>query len=134
MKKYINIFNAFLGALLLISVKFINPVCTGSVVLQSGQKMSMRCHYTSIVAMVIAIAIIVLALELHYRKTYLPIAFIIIGVLLFLIPMNTPLSIGVCMKPMACHQTAAWIKGISLLLILSGCATFFLKDKNTKIV
>ncbi|MCT8978752.1 DUF4418 family protein [Clostridium sp. CX1] len=134
MKKYTNIFNAFLGVLLLISVKFINPVCTGSVVLQSGKKMPMRCHYTSIAAMVIAVAVIVLALELYYRKTYLPITFIIIGILLFLVPMDTPLSIGVCMKPMDCHLTAAWIKGISILLILSGCTTFFLKDKDTKIL
>lgn len=134
MKKYINIFNAFLGVLLLISVKFISPVCKGSTVLQSGAKMPMRCHYTSIATMIIAIVIIVLALELYYRKTYLTIAFIIIGVLLFLIPMNTQLSIGVCMKPMDCHKTAAWIKGISILLILSGCTTFFLKDKGTKIV
>lgn len=134
MKKYINIFNAFLGILLLISVKFISPVCTGSVVLQSGKEMRMRCHYTSIVAMVIAIAIIVLSLELYYKNNYLPMVFITIGILLFLIPMNTPLSIGVCIKPMDCHWTAAWIKGISVALILSGCTTFFLKDKDTKIV
>ena len=134
MKKYVNLLNAILGAILLIAVKYISPVCTGKVLLQSGKEMPMRCHYTSTAVILIAIILIALSIELYIRKAHPPITFIVLGLILFIIPLDTPFSIGVCMKPMECHSTALWIKIISGILILSGISTFFLKDENSKIV
>lgn len=138
MKKYINIIVAALSLLMIIFTQFVSPVCNNDSHSSAHMEMAtmpMKCHYTSIAVLVISIILFVLTVELYIKKSYLPITIIVFGIMLFLIPGNTPLSTGICMKDtMACHSTALWIKVFSSLIVLSGLALFFVKDKDSKIV
>lgn len=117
---------------MLISVKFIVPVCTGMVEMASGTQTFMKCHYTSVAVGFFAIILIVNAAAALFTKETVGagIVAIAVSVLVFLVFQDN-IGIGICAKPeMACHVTAPVIRLMAVLEILSGIAMIVLSKKK----
>lgn len=109
-------------ALVVLGAKFIwAPVCSGRLTLANGLVTPMKCYYTGQLVMVLGIILLFTSLmALVANKDYSKFQFLvmIIGVLLLLAP--TSALIGICAKTgMACHHTAAWVRGCGAVAILT---------------
>lgn len=121
-KKIIPCLEAIAAVVLLLAVKVIAPVCTGMLELTNGNKVHMKCYYTSVAFVFLSIVLIVNAVAALVRKEYAAtgITVIVSGVLILTAFSNT-LGIGICMKPeMACHTTAVYAKAIAFIEIILG--------------
>lgn len=126
-KLFINYLVILTAIILLASIHIWATVCTGTVELASGNTAPMKCHYTSVAETVLAIILIFVGIEGIIQKKLSFLTLISIGIFMILIPLKTPLSIGVCMKEMACHTTAVWTKASGGIIALLGVLGIFIQ-------
>lgn len=102
------------------------PPCAGSLELANGNMVPMRCAYTAKVGLLIAIALIVVAGASMVTKKPATVALAVLSIMLMLVTIDTPVSIGVCRSAgMACWDTATWMRlvgAVSLIATLAGAA------------
>ena len=73
-------------------------------------------------------ALVVDAIRTKKKPSITP---MVMGVLLFIMVLNTPFSVGICKMPtMACHDTALWLKLASVLAICAGITGFKKESKE----
>lgn len=97
------------------------PVCTNLLELKSGNMVHMKCFYVSQAATYLAILMIALVIDGMIIKKKPIITPIIMGIVLFVMVIETPVSIGICkMSTMACHTSAIWLKISAVLSIIAG--------------
>lgn len=120
------------GALLIAGAALVwAPVCGSMLTLESGKEVHMKCFYTGLVSVQLAFLMAIAAVVAYMsRQDGRKVQWIVvsIGLLLILNTLQTPASIGICMMPMDCHQTAFWIRAGAALGILSALAGIFIPD------
>lgn len=119
--KSINIIQ-IITSLVLLGAKFIwAPVCSGILTLENGSTAHMKCYYTGQLVMVLGIILLftsLMASGATKDHSKFQLLIIMIGILLLLAP--TSAIIGICSKAkMACHHTAAWMRGCGAVAVLS---------------
>ncbi len=132
-KKTITILNMvplILSLVIMGSVLLWSPVCQDNLKLANGLETHMKCFYTGKASILTALILLIVSIENLIMKRKAPFAYIIIGIVLFILPATSPISIGICMKEtMICQSTAIWLKVSSILIILSGIAALLVKGK-----
>ncbi len=122
-----------ISAVLIIgAIYFWAPVCSGLLELKSGKLVHMKCHYSAVTSVLLAIIMLVVAFEsfLTKKKSFLLLP-VIIGIMLLIILKDGPLSLGMCkMDTMACQKTKIWINLSGILAVISGLSAFFLERRN----
>ena len=114
--------NAAAGALLVGAVYAWAPVCTGMVQTAAGGQLPMRCFYTGHALAMFGIILLVNGAMMLFTKKLLHggAVAIAVGIFSILVLSGSGLGIGVCMKVMACHNTAAWAKLCGGLAVAAG--------------
>ncbi len=135
MKKVLNSIPELLliiSAFLLIGAVYLwAPVCSKFLELNTGKFIHMKCYYTSVASVLMAIIMLGLAVESFITKKKSFIVPIIMGILLMIMIKDTPLSLGVCkMKTMSCQETKIWITISGIISILSGISGWSLMRKD----
>lgn len=117
--------NAAAGALLVGAVYAWAPVCTGMVQTAAGGQLPMRCFYTGHALAMFGIILLVNGAMMLLTKKLLHggAVAIAVGIFSILVLSGSGLGIGVCMKAMACHDTAAWAKLCGGLAVAAGAAS-----------
>lgn len=119
---------------LILTVKVIAPVCTGTVETVAGKQVPMRCHYASAALLVLGILLLVNAVLciVKKEKVVCGVMAVIISVFIFLVVGST-LGMGICANPeMACNMTAPFAKLAGGLGILTGVVSVYLGVKDEK--
>ncbi len=106
------------------------PVCSGMLELSNGNMTHMRCYYTGQAALLLSIILIVSGIEAFIAGSARPWTSIVTGILMISVTFASPLGIGVCMKVMACHSTAFWIRGCGAAAIACGVAAMFMGKRR----
>lgn len=126
-----NLIPLIMSLLIIGAVLIWAPVCDGMLELASGNEVHMKCFYTSQASIIVAIILFVISAKNLFLKRNEIIAYLAIGILLFLLPITSPIGIGVCVKEtMSCQTTAVWLKVIGAVVALSGFLTIFSKSEH----
>ena len=117
--------NAAAGALLVGAVYAWAPVCTGMVQTAAGGQLPMRCFYTGHALAMFGTILLVNGAMMLFTKKLLHggAVAIAVGIFSILVLSDSGLGIGICMKAMACHNTAAWAKLCGGLTVAAGAAS-----------
>jgi len=94
--------------------------CTGALELANGNMVPMRCAYTAKVAVLLFALAAGLSVRGLATKKRDDLAFVLLGVALFLVTFESAVGIGVCKSQMECWTMAAWIRGCGALVALCG--------------
>lgn len=125
---------ALAAIFMLLAVKVIAPVCTGMLETAAGKQVHMKCYYTSVAVVVLAVLLLVSAVVCFVTKQKVACGTmtVAIAVCVFLI-LNDIMGIGICANTeMACNITAPYVKlGATAELIL-GAVSVFLGIKESK--
>lgn len=125
---------AVLGALLVLGAVLLwAPPCSGHLELANGNMAPMRCAYTAKIALLLAVIVLVLAVVGLATGRLFALPVCLLAAALVLLTFDTPLSIGVCRSPMACWDTALWLRiggGVLLATMVAGLVA----GKRPKIV
>jgi len=101
------------------AIKIWAPTCAAMVTLENGNTLPMKCHYAGQAGAALAVVLLAAGIvAMLSKKDHKKVQFVLISgaVMLFLVFSSL---IGVCMKAeMACHVTAAWCKGISVVILV----------------
>ena len=125
---------AIAAVFLLLVVKVIAPVCTGMVETAAGKQIPMRCYYTSVALVFLAVLLLVNAIlcMVKKEKVVCGIMEIAISAVVFLV-MNGSVGIGVCANPdMACNMTVPFAQVCGAIGVIAGAISVYLglKEKN----
>ena len=117
--------NVAAGALLVGAVYAWAPVCTGMVQTAAGGQLPMRCFYTGHALAMFGTILLVNGAMMLFTKKLLHggAVAIAVGIFSILVLSGSGLGIGICMKVMACHNTAAWAKLCGGLAVAAGAAS-----------
>lgn len=125
---------AVAAVFLILTVTKIAPVCTGMLETAAGKQVHMKCYYTSVVLILLAVLLLVNAIlcMVKREKVVSGIMAVAISVVVFLI-LNDSVGIGVCANPdMACNMTVPFVKVCGAIGVIVGAISTYLglKEKN----
>lgn len=124
---------AILGIFMILIVKVIAPVCSGTVELASGKQMPMKCHYTGVVLLFLGILMLINAVALFVTKEAFACGIMTVALSAFVfVVLSGSVGIGVCMKVMACHTTAAFARVAGAIGIVIGAVLIWSGVKERK--
>ena len=130
----VAVVEAVVAILMLLVVKVIAPVCTGMVETAAGKQVPMRCHYTEVVASLLAVLLLVCAVVCFVTKQKVACGVMAVAIAAcgFVI-LSSTMGTGICANPdMACNVTAPFIKLCSTLALFTGAISVFLGMKEGK--
>lgn len=125
---------AVVAVFMILAVKVIAPVCSGMLETAAGKQVHMKCYYTGVVAVLVAVLFLVNAAVCFATKQKIScgIMAVALAVCAFIV-LNDTMGIGVCANPdMACNVTAPYIKLCSTLELVIGAVSVFLGMKEAK--
>ncbi len=139
MKKYLSkiiLGTELLAAFLVLGSVFIwAPVCNGLLTLANGNMVHMKCFYTGQASVMLALILMITALAAFFSSTdhnKVQWVIIVIGIMLITTTIESTIGIGICKKmDMACHGTAAWLRGSGLLAMIGGLVDIFANSTKT---
>lgn len=130
----VAIIEAIVAVFMWIAVTKIVPVCTGMLELTSGKQVHMKCYYTSMVFVFIAILLLVNAMIAIVAKPSIisSVMTIIVAGLIY-VTLNDTIGIGICANPdMACQMTAPFAKVCGTIEIICGLIYGYMVCKKEK--
>ena len=136
-KKKLNVVaavEAIVAIFMWVAVTKIAPVCSGMLELVSGKQVHMKCYYTAVVFVFIAVLLLVNAVVAILAKPSLVsgVMTIALAAVVF-VALNDSIGIGICANPdMACHMTAPFAKVSATVEIICGLAYIFFAAKKEK--
>lgn len=111
----------------------ISPVCSGMLELVSGKQVHMKCYYTSVVFVFIAVLLLINAVVSLFVKTSVVSGIMTVVIAAFVyVTLNDTIGIGICANPeMACQMTAPFVKVCAAVEVICGAiyAVIAAKDK-----
>ncbi len=122
------------SAILIIGAIYVwAPVCTKLLELKTGKLIHMNCHHSAVASVILAVIMLGILLESFIYKKKSVIVPCLIGIALFIVMKDTPLSLGMCKMPsMACNKTLIWIDISGIMAILSGLSAWAFERKKNK--
>lgn len=119
---------------MLLAVKVIAPVCTGMLETAAGKQVHMKCYYTGVVAVLLAVLFLVNGAVCFATKQKISCGAMTVALAVYaFIVLNDTMGIGICANPdMACNVTAPYIKLCATLELIAGAASVFLGMKESK--
>lgn len=132
-KKIIAGIEIVVAIIMWLVVTKISPVCGGMLELASGKQVHMKCYYTAVVFVFIAVALLINGILSLFVKASVAsgIMTVVLAVLVFA-TLNDSVGIGICANPeMACQMTAPIVKVCAAVEVLCGTiyAVFASKEK-----
>ncbi len=119
------------AVLIIGSVYFWAPVCDKFLELNTGKFVHMKCHYSAVASVLLAVIMLAVLLESVLMKKQSILVPIITGIALMVLIGDSPLSLGLCKAAtMACQKTKLWINLSGVFAILSGLSAWFISRKG----
>lgn len=129
--KILNIFLIVTGLIILGAILIWSPVCEGLLQLSDGREVHMKCYYTAQASVLLSIILIVSCIESLIKKFSHPLTTIAIGITMIANTFTSKFGIGICMKEtMSCNNTALWIRGGGIAVIICGLIFLFMGQRN----
>ena len=125
---------ALVAIFMWVAVTRIAPVCSGMLELVSGKQVHMKCYYTAVVFVFVAVLLLVNAIVAIFAKPSLVsgVMTIALAAVVFVV-LNDSIGIGICVNPdMACHMTAPFAKVSATVEIICGLVYIFFGTKKEK--
>lgn len=128
-KKICNIITIVASIVLIIGLKTFATPCEGMIETAKGMEVPMKCHWTDVALLYLAVATIVVGIANIIKNSKSILELIGMGVLAIAITMNT-VGIGVCkMEGMACHTMKTFAIVIGVVFIVLGILQMFIKNE-----
>lgn len=128
-KKICNILAIVASIVLIIGLKTFATPCEGMIETAKGMEVPMKCHWTDVALLYLAVATIVVGIANIIKNSKSTLELIGMGVLTIAITMNN-VGIGVCkMEGMACHTMKTFAIVIGVVFIVLGILQMFIKNE-----
>ncbi len=132
MKRILPIIQTASALCILGAIKIWAPVCDGVLNLENGNQTHMNCWFSAQAGLALGIVMLAMAVVAIFMKDkcsrkLLQVALIVACIVMFLVFTSL---IGVCVKPMACHATANWVKIMCAIIAIAGLADIFTGKEN----
>ena len=128
-KKICNILAIVASIVLIIGIKTFATPCEGMIETAKGMEVPMKCHWTDVALLYLAVATIVVGIANIIKNSKSTLELIGMGVLAIAITMNN-VGIGVCkMEGMACHTMKTFAIVIGVVFIVLGILQMFIKNE-----
>lgn len=128
-KKICNIIAIVASIVLIIGLKTFATPCEGMIETAKGMEVPMKCHWTDVALLYLAVATIVVGIANIIKNSKSTLELIGMGVLSIAITMNN-VGIGVCkMEGMACHTMKTFAIVIGVVFIVLGILQMFIKNE-----
>lgn len=128
-KKICNILAIVASIVLIIGLKTFATPCEGMIETAKGMEVPMKCHWTDVALLYLAVATIVVGIANIIKNSKSTLELIGMGVLAIAITMNN-VGIGVCkMEGMACHTMKTFAIVIGVVFIVLGILQMFIKNE-----
>lgn len=128
-KKICNIIAIVASVVLIIGLKTFATPCEGMIETAKGMEVPMKCHWTDVALLYLAVATIVVGIANIIKNSKSTLELIGMGVLAIAITMNN-VGIGVCkMEGMACHTMKTFAIVIGVVFIVLGILQMFIKNE-----
>lgn len=128
-KKICNILAIVASIVLIIGLKTFATPCEGMIETANGMEVPMKCHWTDVALLYLAVATIVVGIANIIKNSKSTLELIGMGVLSIAITMNN-VGIGVCkMEGMACHTMKTFAIVIGVVFIVLGILQMFIKNE-----
>ncbi len=128
-KKICNILAIVASIVLIIGLKTFATPCEGMIETVKGMEVPMKCHWTDVALLYLAVATIVVGIANIIKNSKSTLELIGMGVLAIAITMNN-VGIGVCkMEGMACHTMKTFAIVIGVVFIVLGILQMFIKNE-----
>lgn len=128
-KKICNIIAIVASIVLIIGLKTFATPCEGMIETAKGMEVPMKCHWTDVALLYLAVATIVVGIANIIKNSKSILELIGMGVLSIAITMNN-VGIGVCkMEGMACHTMKTFAIVIGVVFIVLGILQMFIKNE-----
>ncbi len=128
-KKICNIIAIVASVVLIIGLKTFATPCEGMIETAKGMEVPMKCHWTDVALLYLAVATIVVGIANIIKNSKSTLELIGMGVLSIAITMNN-VGIGVCkMEGMACHTMKTFAIVIGVVFIVLGILQMFIKNE-----
>lgn len=129
MKKIYNTIAIVASIVLIIGLKTFATPCEGMIETAKGMEVPMKCHWTDVALLYLAVATIVVGIANIIKNSKSILELIGMGALAIAITMNT-VGIGVCkMEGMACHTMKTFAIVIGVVFIVLGILQMFIKNE-----
>lgn len=129
MKKIYNTIAIVASVVLIIGLKTFATPCEGMIETAKGMEVPMKCHWTDVALLYLAVATIVVGIANIIKDSKSTLELIGMGVLSIAITMNN-VGIGVCkMEGMACHTMKTFAIVIGVVFIVLGILQMFIKNE-----
>ena len=125
---------AVVAVFMWIAVTKLAPVCDGMLELVSGKQVHMKCYYTSVVFVLLAVVLLVNAVLAMIVKPSIVsgVMTVVLAVLVF-VTLSDTMGIGICANTeMACNMTAPYARICATVEIICGCISAFAASKADK--
>lgn len=128
-KKICNIIAIVASVVLIIGLKTFATPCEGMIETAKGMEVPMKCHWTDVALLYLAVATIVVGIANIIKNSKSTLELIGMGALTIAITMNN-VGIGVCkMEGMACHTMKTFAIVIGVVFIVLGILQMFIKNE-----
>lgn len=128
-KKICNIITIVASIVLIIGLKTFATPCEGMIETAKGMEVPMKCHWTDVALLYLAVATIVVGIANIIKNSKSTLELIGMGVLSIAITMNN-VGVGVCkMEGMACHTMKTFAIVIGVVFIVLGILQMFIKNE-----
>lgn len=128
-KKICNILAIVASIVLIIGLKTFATSCEGMIETAKGMEVPMKCHWTDVALLYLAVATIVVGIANIIKNSKSTLELIGMGVLSIAITMNN-VGVGVCkMEGMACHSMKTFAIVIGVVFIVLGILQMFIKNE-----
>lgn len=128
-KKICNIIAIVASIVLIIGLKTFATPCEGMIETAKGMEVPMKCHWTDVALLYLAVATIVVGIANIIKNSKSTLELIGMGALAIAITMNN-VGIGVCkMEGMACHTMKTFAIVIGVVFIVLGILQMFIKNE-----
>lgn len=128
-KKICNILAIVASIVLIIGLKTFATPCEGMIETAKGMEVPMKCHWTDVALLYLAVATIVVGIANIIKNSKSTLELIGMGVLSIAITMNN-VGVGVCkMEGMACHTMKTFAIVIGVVFIVLGILQMFIKNE-----
>lgn len=129
LKKIYNIIAIVASVVLIIGLKTFATPCEGMIETAKGMEVPMKCHWTDVALLYLAVATIVVGIANIIKNSKSTLELIGMGALAIAITMNN-VGIGVCkMEGMACHTMKTFAIVIGVVFIVLGILQMFIKNE-----
>ena len=129
MKKIYNTIAIVASVVLIIGLKTFATPCEGMIETAKGMEVPMKCHWTDVALLYLAVATIVVGIANIIKNSKSTLELIGMGALIITITMNN-VGIGVCkMEGMACHTMKTFAIVIGVVFIVLGILQMFIKNE-----